>query len=134
MATIVPTPVAVEGSAIRRTTLTEPPWVRRPVIGVSIGFLVLFVFLPLVAVFAEAFAEGIGAYFKSFADPTALSAIRLTLLVAAISVPLNLVFGLAASWCIAKFSFFGKTLLQSLIDLPIAVSPVISGLIFVLLF
>jgi sulfate/thiosulfate transport system permease protein len=134
MATVLPIPAETGGSAIRRTTLTEPRWARRLIIGVSIGFLVLFLFLPLAAVFAEAFAGGIGAYFKSFRDPTALSAIKLTLLTASISVPLNLVFGLAAAWCIAKFNFFGKNVLLALIDLPIAVSPVISGLIYVLLF
>ncbi len=103
-------------------------------IGLSMGFLSLFLLLPLVAIFSEALADGVAAYFKSFRDPAALSAIKLTLLTAGIAVPLNLVFGLAASWCIAKFNFLGKNLLLALIDLPIAVSPVISGLIYVLLF
>jgi sulfate transport system permease protein len=96
--------------------------------------LTVFVVLPLVVVFAQAFSKGIGAYFAALSDPEALSAIRLTLMVAAISVGLNLVFGLMAAWAIAKFDFRGKTLLISLIDLPFSVSPVISGLVFVLLF
>jgi sulfate transport system permease protein len=121
--------------AIRRATLTEPRWVRILVIGVSISFLVLFIFLPLVVVFVEAiFPKGLAGYFETFRDPTAVAAIKLTLLTAAIAVPLNLVFGLTASWCIAKFEFAGKSVLLALIDLPIAVSPVISGLIYVLLF
>jgi sulfate transport system permease protein len=135
MASIVPIPVETSSeSSIRRATTTEPRWARALLIGISIGFLALFLFLPLVAVFSEAFADGVGPYLRSFSDPTALSAIKLTLLVAGISVPLNLVFGLAAAWCLAKFNFAGKTLLLALIDLPIAVSPVISGLIYVLLF
>jgi sulfate transport system permease protein len=97
-------------------------------------FLGLFLFVPLIAVFVEAFRKGAGAYFESFQDPTALHAIKLTLLVATIAVPLNVVFGLAASWAIAKFEFMGKSVLITLIDLPFAVSPVISGLIYVLLF
>ncbi len=121
--------------AIRRAALTEPRWVRIIVIAVSISFLVLFIFIPLVVVFVEAVVpKGLGGYFETFRDPRALAAIKLTLLTAAIAVPLNLVFGLAASWCIAKFDFVGKSLLLALIDLPIAVSPVISGLIYVLLF
>ncbi len=103
-------------------------------IGAALAFLVLFLFVPLAAIFAEAFRRGAGAYFASFRDPDALSAIRLTLLAAAIAVPLNLVFGVAAAWAIAKFDFAGKSLLTSLIDLPFAVSPVVSGLIYVLLF
>ena len=97
-------------------------------------FLALFLFLPLLSVFTEALRKGLGAYFASFTDPAARSAIWLTLLVAGISVPCNLVFGLAASWAIAKFEFQGKNVLITLIDLPFAVSPVISGLIFVLMF
>ncbi len=94
----------------------------------------MFLLLPLVNVFYEALAGGLGFYFKSLAEPDTLSAIRLTLLIAAISVPLNVVFGLAAAWAIAKFEFRGKSLLITLIDLPFAVSPVVSGLVFVLLF
>ena len=113
---------------------TEPRPVRIAIIAIAVTFLTVFVLLPLVVVFAQAFAKGIGAYFAALADPEALSAVRLTLLVAAISVGLNLVFGLVAAWAIAKFEFPGKTLLISLIDLPFSVSPVISGLVFVLLF
>jgi sulfate transport system permease protein len=101
---------------------------------VSLVFLGLFLVLPLIAVFVEAFRTGVGAYFASFQDPDALAAIRLTLMVAAIAVPLNLVFGIAASWAIAKFHFQGKSLLITLIDLPFSVSPVVAGLVFILLF
>jgi sulfate transport system permease protein len=109
-------------------------WTRRLLIGTSLAFLTLFLFTPLVAVFAEALRKGFAAYANAFKDPAALSAIRLTLLVAIIAVPLNLVFGLAASWAIAKFEFRGKRLLITLIDIPFAVSPVISGMIYVLLY
>jgi len=101
---------------------------------VTLLFLVGFLMIPLAAVFTEALRKGMGAYFKSFKDPAALASIKLTLLAAGIAVPLNIIFGLAASWCIAKFNFVGKNLLTTLIDLPFAVSPVISGLIFVLIF
>src|SRR5690606_4835598 len=97
-------------------------------------YMLLFLVLPVVVVFVEALQRGVGTYFSSIADPAALSAIRLTLFTAAIAVPLNLVFGIAASWAIAKFEFAGKSLLITLIDLPFSVSPVISGLIYVLLF
>jgi sulfate transport system permease protein len=117
-----------------RLATEEPDWVRWSLIAISIGFLTLFLLVPLLAVFAEALRKGLGPYFASFADPTALSAIRLTLLTAGIAVPANLVFGLAAAWAIAKFEFFGKSILITLIDLPFAISPVISGLIYVLLF
>jgi sulfate transport system permease protein len=113
---------------------TESHWLKGGLIALTLGFLALFLFVPLAAVFAEALRKGIGAYLASFGDPAALAAIRLTLVTAAIAVPLNLVFGLAASWAIAKFDFRGKNLLITLIDLPFAVSPVISGLIYVLLF
>ncbi|HEY6774110.1 MAG TPA: sulfate ABC transporter permease subunit CysW [Oxalicibacterium sp.] len=103
-------------------------------IGVALGFLTLFLFVPLVAVFAEALKKGWHAYLAAIVEEDALAAIRLTLLTAAIAVPLNLVFGIAASWCIAKFDFRGKSILLTLIDLPFSVSPVISGLIYVLLF
>jgi len=112
----------------------EPKAVRIVIITLAVIFLSVFVVLPLVLVFAEAFAKGVGAYFAGLGDSEALSAIRLTLLVAAISVGLNLLFGLIAAWAIAKFEFAGKTLLITLIDLPFSVSPVISGLVFVLLF
>lgn len=112
----------------------EPLWVRIILIVLALSFSALFLLLPLVAVFAEAFRKGWEAYLMAIIEPDALSAIRLTLLTAAIAVPLNLVFGVAASWTIAKFEFRGKSLLLTLIDLPFSVSPVISGLIYVLLF
>ena len=121
--------------ALARDNLrTEPRAVRIVVITIAIAFLTVFVVLPLVVVFAHAFSKGIAAYIAALAEPEALAAIRLTLLVAAISVGLNLVFGLVAAWAIAKFDFPGKTFLITLIDLPFSVSPVISGLVFVLLF
>jgi sulfate/thiosulfate transport system permease protein len=113
---------------------TEPAWVRRTLIGIAMTFVGVFLVLPLVAVLAGALKEGVGAYFTAIREPDALAAIRLTLLIAAISVPLNLVFGVAAAWAIAKFEFPGKSVLITLIDLPFAVSPVVSGLVFVLLF
>lgn len=113
---------------------TEPVLVRWFLIAIAVGFLTIFVVLPLVVVFTEAFLKGIGAYFAALSDPEALSAIRLTLTVAVISVGLNLVFGVIAAWAIAKFEFPGKVFLITLIDLPFSVSPVISGLVFVLLF
>jgi sulfate transport system permease protein len=113
---------------------TEPGLIRFTIVAIAILFLIVFVVLPLVVVFAQAFSKGVGAYFSALSDPEALSAIRLTLLVAAISVSLNLAFGVAAAWAIAKFDFTGKTFLITLIDLPFSVSPVISGLVFVLLF
>jgi sulfate transport system permease protein len=113
---------------------TEPWAVRIVLIAIALVFLGVFVVLPLILVFAEAFSKGIGAYLAALSDPEALSAIRLTLLVAAVSVSINLVFGLMAAWAIAKFEFSGKTILTTLIDLPFSVSPVISGLVFVLLF
>ncbi len=120
-------------SPIQRS-ITEPPVVRRLLIGLTLGFLTLFLFLPLAAVFYEALRKGIGVYLAAIVDPDAVAAIRLTLLCAAIAVPLNLVFGVAAAWAIAKFEFHGKSVLTTLIDLPFAVSPVIAGLIYVLLF
>ena len=113
---------------------TEKPAVRIALILVSVAFLVLFLLLPLAAVFYEALRKGVRTYFTALVEPDALAAIKLTLLVAAIAVPANVVFGLAASWAIAKFEFPGKSILNTLIDLPFSVSPVISGLIYVLLF
>ncbi|CAN5363165.1 sulfate ABC transporter permease subunit CysW [soil metagenome] len=113
---------------------TEPGLVRWTLITIAVLFLTIFVVLPLVVVFTEAFSKGIGAYLAALSDPEALSAIRLTLTVAVISVGLNLVFGVVAAWAIAKFEFRGKVFLITLIDLPFSVSPVISGLVFVLLF
>jgi len=113
---------------------TEPQPIRLVIIAIAVIFLTVFVVLPLIVVFAQAFSKGIGAYAIALSQPEALSAIRLTLLVAAISVGLNLVFGVTAAWAITKFDFRGKTFLITLIDLPFSVSPVISGLVFVLLF
>jgi sulfate transport system permease protein len=120
-------------SAAPRVT-HDPAWVRWTLIAVALAFLGFFLFLPLAAVFAEALRDGVGTYLASFRDPDALAAIRLTLLTAAIAVPSNLIFGVAAAWAIAKFQFRGKSLLSTLIDLPFAVSPVIAGLIYVLVF
>jgi sulfate transport system permease protein len=117
-----------------KRALTEPPLVKVVLLVVTVLFLAVFLVLPLVAVFTQAFEKGAGAYLAALREPDAWKAIRLTLLTAAIAVPLNLVFGLAASWAIAKFEFPGKGTLLTLIDLPFAVSPVISGMIFVLLF
>jgi sulfate transport system permease protein len=113
---------------------SEPELVRRLLIGAAFAFLAAFVFVPLAVVFVNAFREGAGTYLAAIREPDALSAIQLTLLTAAIVVPLNLVFGLAAAWAIAKFHLRAKNLLVSLIDLPFSVSPVIAGLLFVLLF
>jgi sulfate/thiosulfate transport system permease protein len=111
------------------------PWpLRALLIGVTLAFLLVFLLLPLVTVFSEALAKGLTAYFAAFRDPVAQAAIRLTLLVAAIAVPANLLFGICAAWAISRFAFPGKSLLITLIDLPFAVSPVVSGLIYVLLF
>jgi sulfate transport system permease protein len=121
-------------SSARDDLRTEPRAIRAVIIAIAVIFLTVFVVLPLVVVFAQAFSRGIGAYFSALSDPEARSAIELTLGVAAISVGLNLVFGIVAAWAIAKFDFRGKTFLISLIDLPFSVSPVISGLVFVLLF
>ena len=112
----------------------EPAAVRWAIVAVAVLFLTIFLVLPLVTVFQQAFSRGIGPFFAALAEPDAVAAIRLTLLVAAISVSLNLVFGVVAAWAIAKFEFVGKSLLITLIDLPFSVSPVISGLVFVLLF
>jgi sulfate transport system permease protein len=121
-------------SAPRHDVHTEPGPIRFVIIAMALIFLSVFVVLPLVVVFAQAFAKGAGAFVAALSEPEAWSAIRLTLLVAAISVSLNLVFGVIAAWAIAKFDFRGKTFLVTLIDLPFSVSPVISGLVFVLLF
>jgi sulfate transport system permease protein len=115
-------------------TTRDAVWARRLLTAVALVFLAFFLALPLASVFAEALRHGIGAYLGSFGNPDALAAIRLTLLTAAIAVPANLVFGVAAAWAIAKFRFRGKSVLITLIDLPFAVSPVISGLVYVLVF
>jgi sulfate transport system permease protein len=112
----------------------RPASIRVPLIAVALLFLGLFLVLPLLVVFVQALSKGVGAYVAAISDPVAWAAIKLTLLVAAIAVPFNLVFGTAAAWAIAKFEFRGKSTLITLIDLPFAVSPVIAGLIFILLF
>ena len=112
----------------------EPRWVRWTLIGLALAFLTFFLFIPLALVFTEAFKKGLGTYVAAITDPDAWSAIRLTLIAAVIAVPMNLVFGIAAAWCVAKFEFRGKSVLLTLIDLPFSVSPVISGLIYVLVF
>lgn len=114
--------------------ISEPLWVRALLLSLGLGFIAVVVLLPMVAVFVEAFRGGVDAYTKALVDEDARSAIQLTLLVALIAVPCNLVFGIAASWSIAKFDFVGKRLLITFIDLPFSVSPVISGVIYVLLF
>jgi sulfate/thiosulfate transport system permease protein len=119
---------------MRTSAVRDPLWLRALLLGVSVSFLGLFLVLPLAVVFGEALQRGLAAYGKSFRDPAAWEAIKLTLITTGIAVPTNLVFGVAAAWAIAKFEFKGKSLLITLIDLPFAVSPVISGLIFVLLF
>lgn len=118
------------GSPARKT----PAWVQWPLIFIAVTFVALFLVLPMTAVFVEAFRKGVGVYFESLTDADALSAIKLTLITAAVTLPLNIVFGLAAAWAIAKFRFVGRGFLITLIDLPFAISPVISGLIFVLMF
>jgi sulfate transport system permease protein len=135
IATTTSLPAVAEVAPLsKRDSRTEPRWVRGLIIGFALTFLTIFVGLPLVLVFSEALAKGIGFYLSALTDPEALSAIWLTLVTALISVSLNLVFGVAAAWAIAKFEFRGKTFLVTLIDLPFSVSPVISGLVFVLLF
>ena len=114
--------------------ISEPRWLRWTLVGAALAFMALFLFLPLAIVFAEALKKGWEVYVASLLDDDALAALRLTLIAAAVSVPLNLAFGLAAAWALAKFDFKGKSLLLSLIDLHFAVSPVIAGLIFVLIF
>jgi sulfate transport system permease protein len=120
--------------ARRRSARDEPFLVRTLLLGVALAFLGLFLFVPLAAVFSEALKKGWQVYLAAIVDPDALSAIKLTLIAAAIAVPLNTVFGVAAAWAIAKFDFRGKNVLTTLIDLPFSVSPVIAGLIYVLMF
>ena len=113
---------------------TEPVWVQRLLSGLALAFMTLFLFVPLATVFVEALKKGVQVYLAAITEPDALSAIKLTLIATAISVPLNLAFGVAAAWAITKFDFRGKNVLLTLIDLPFSVSPVIAGLIFVLVF
>jgi sulfate transport system permease protein len=127
-------PLLISQPASGSSVTTERYPVRILLVATSVAFLVLFLLLPLAAVFVEALRAGLGTYLASITEPDAVAAIKLTLLVAAIAVPANIVFGLAASWAIAKFEFKGKSVLNTLIDLPFSVSPVISGLIYVLLF
>jgi sulfate transport system permease protein len=127
--------IALPAPAAARTRATaEPVWIRWLLITLALAFLGLFLLVPLGAVFTEGFRKGAQAYFAALVEPDALASIKLTVIVAIIAVPANLVFGVAASWAIAKFDFKGKSLLITLIDLPFAVSPVISGLIYVLMF
>lgn len=131
------TPIVVNQSnnvGLRDQAVREPLWVRVLLIGIALAFLALFLIVPLAAVFQQAFEKGWQAYVAAVREPYALASVRLTLLTAAVAVPLNLVFGVCAAWAIAKFEFRGKNLLITLIDLPFAVSPVISGMVFVLLF
>lgn len=118
----------------RSRATSEPAWVRYLLTAIALSFLTLFLFVPLAAVFTEALRKGFDTYVTALIDPDALSAIKLTFIAALIAVPLNLVFGVAAAWAITKFEFKGKSFLITLIDLPFAVSPVIAGLIYVLIF
>jgi sulfate transport system permease protein len=127
-------PLHDDARARMRRATTEPPWARRAIVGVAMVFVGVFLIVPLIAVFAEALRQGIRVYLVAISNPEARSAIRLTLLVAAIAVPLNTVFGIAAAWTITRFEFRGRNLLTTLIDLPFAVSPVIAGMVYVLLF
>lgn len=127
-------PLPQTSSAPHKVITQESPWARRILILLALSFLSLFLLLPLVAVFFEAFRKGWEVYLAAITEPDALAAIRLTLIAAAIAVPLNLIFGIAAAWAIAKFEFRGKSILTSLIDLPFSVSPVVAGLIYVLIF
>jgi len=117
-----------------RAGTTESAWVRYTLTGIALGFILLFLVLPLAAVFTEALRKGFGAYLEALKEPDAWSAIRLTLIAAAISVPLNLIFGVSAAWAIAKYEFWGKSVLTTLVDLPFSVSPVVAGLMYVLVF
>ena len=128
--TLLPAPVSLDQA---RAT-TESIWIRKSLIGLALAFLTLFLFIPLISVFYEALKKGWDVYIAAITDPDAISAIQLTLTAAAIAVPLNVIFGLAAAWAIAKFEFRGKSVLITLIDLPFSVSPVVSGLIYVLIF
>ena len=127
---------ATNSRTVRRAKAgtTEAPWVKWTLIGIALVFLLLFLVLPLAAVFTEALRKGFEAYWAGLREPDAWSAIKLTLLTAAIAVPLNLVFGVAAAWAIAKFDFKGKAFLITLIDLPFSISPVVAGLMYMLVF
>ncbi|PPA69036.1 sulfate ABC transporter permease subunit CysW [Jeotgalibacillus proteolyticus] len=127
-------PLQLGAKKTKSQSVTEPPWVRRVLISAALLFLALFLVLPLTAIFIKAFEQGIDVYTASITHPDALSAIKLTLLVVVLTVPLNALFGVAAAWAITKFDFRGKSILVTLIDLPFAISPIIAGLVFVLLF
>jgi sulfate/thiosulfate transport system permease protein len=126
--------IEYERRVVAGTARQDGVWVRWAIIAIAVTFLAIFIVLPLIVVFTQAFSRGFSAYAAALVEPDALSAIRLTLLIAVISVTVNLVFGLVAAWAIAKFEFPGKSLLVTFIDLPFSVSPVVSGLVFVLLF
>jgi sulfate/thiosulfate transport system permease protein len=130
--TAIPFPAGTTTSRPRATR--DPAWARWTLTGIALTFLAFFLVLPLIVVFSEAFSKGAAYFLAAVREPDALAAIRLTLLTVAIAVPANIVFGIAAAWAIAKFKFRGKSLLTTLIDLPFAVSPVISGLVYVLIF
>lgn len=123
-----------QSKVARNRATSEPAWIRWTLIAIALAFLTLFLFVPLAAVFTEALRKGFDTYLSALVEPDALSAIQLTFVAAAIALPLNLVFGVAAAWAIAKFDFKGKSILITLIDLPFAVSPVVAGLIYVLIF
>ena len=127
-------PPRTRSAAPPRAATSEAPWVKWTLIALALGFMTLFLFVPLVTVFYEALKKGWDVYLAAVTEPDALSAVKLTLIAAAISVPLNLLFGVAAAWAITKFEFRGKSVLTTLIDLPFSVSPVIAGLIYVLVF
>ena len=134
MAHSIPKGPQVAMNSKSRRGIEEPEFIRKVLIGIAVGFVGVFLLLPLANVFAQAFAKGWSAYIQSLQQPDTRSAVLLTLLVSAICVPLNLVFGVIAAWAVAKFQFRGKALLITLIDLPFSVSPVVSGLIFVVMF
>ena len=133
MSAVITHPLGIAPIKVSNAT-QEPVWIRRLLIAVALGWLGLFLFVPLAAIFTEALRKGLAVYLAALVEPDALAAIKLTLIAAVIAVPANLVFGIAAAWAIAKFEFRGKQVLLTLIDLPFAVSPVIAGLIYVLLF
>lgn len=117
-----------------RDATREPTWVKYTLIGIAMIFFLACLILPLILVFVEAFKQGVAVYFEALVNPDTLSAVKLTLITAAIAVPLNVVFGVAAAWCVAKYNFKGKAILTTLIDMPFSVSPVIAGLMLVLIF
>jgi sulfate/thiosulfate transport system permease protein len=131
---VISVPRSTGGPRTALAAVREPVWIQAALMLTALLFLVVFLLLPLAIVFSQAFQSGIGAYLSAVRSPDTMAAIRLTLLAAAVSVPLNVVFGLAASWAVTRFRFPGQSIVLALIDLPFAVSPVVSGLIFVLLF